>query len=172
LSRGKAEELIVKKMNLPVIQTVSLDKQFRKDISFPEPWKNADCITDPEVIASRDKYLPMKQRLDELQGKGVIIVSESIDHRDNCDIKWAKITLTDEGKKYLVQDSGDAYHLKAYERTFGEVTGIQINEQSKEAVADYTIRVANITPFVDNLPVNPTTHSAQFTLYDDGWRIQ
>ena len=85
-----------------------------------------------------------------------------------------KVSLTDEGKKYLVQDNGKSYFVNLWETDINEITGIQEMKEAKIAKVDYTISNKNITPFgeIFNDKNQITTMSANFTLYDDGWRIQ
>lgn len=85
-----------------------------------------------------------------------------------------KVSLTDEGKKYLVKDNGKSYFVRLWETDINEITGIQEMKQSKTAKVDYTISNKNITPFGASFSdKNQVKHlSAYFSLYDDGWRIQ
>jgi hypothetical protein len=58
LSRGKAEELIVKKLNLPAVETAQLGKNFLK-LSWSDPsWMPAACV----VVGQR--YSDVKPKLD------------------------------------------------------------------------------------------------------------
>jgi hypothetical protein len=163
LSRPKAAELISRQLKLPMTETITLGKSYLKK-SWDDSW--GVCM----VIG--DKYPDVKKWLDELQAKDLISISEDRQHEGTCNYLYATVTLTDEGKKYLVKDADGAYHLKADELTFGEVTGIQINEQLKTAVADYTLKRTNLTPFGSNISTQPITKQATFALFDDGWRIK
>ena len=166
LSRAKAEELIVKNQHLPAIQTVELSRNFLKKSWSDPSWMPAACVSVGGT------YWDHKQRLDDLTAKGLITLGESHQHNGECNYMWATVTLTDEGKKYLVSDTGGAYQLRALEVSFGEVTGIQVNEQFKVAEAHYTLKKSNITPFGGNIASDPISGNATFALFDDGWRIQ
>jgi hypothetical protein len=166
LSRGKAEELIAKNMNLPAIQTIQLGTSFLKR-SWSDPSRMpAMCM------GTGEKYSDVQARLDELQSKGLISVGEYHQHRGECNYLWATVALTNDGKKYLVSDANGVFQVKAYELTFGEVTGIQINEQFKVAEADYTLKITNRTPFGSTFSADPISRKATFALFDDGWRIK
>lgn len=166
LSRGRAEELIVKKMSLPTVETTQLGKKFLKKSWSDPSWMPAACL----VVGGQ--YSDFKKKLDDLQAKGLIVVGESKQHSGECNYLWATVTLTDNGKKYLVNDSGGAYQVKVDDLQFGEVTGVQVNEQFKVAEVDYTLKKANSTPFGSDESTSPTSRRASFVLFDDGWRIQ
>jgi hypothetical protein len=166
LSRQKAAELISKQLELPTIETTQLGKSYLKN-SWGDP-----SMMPAVCVVTGDQYSDVKKRLDELQAKDLIRIGENQQHEGECNYIWATVKLTDEGRKYLVKDTDGAYQLKVDELTFGEITGIQIQEQSKMAVADYTLMRTNITPFGSNLSTTPISRQATFTLYDNGWRIK
>ena len=171
LSRQKAAELISRQQKLPVTQTIVLGSYFKR--AWSDPASGAFGISAACLVSGGDKtYSDVAQSLAELQSKGLISIGERKDHNGECNYLYATTKLTDEGKKYLVKESGGVHELKAYDLAFGEVTGIQINEQLKTAEADYTIRVTNITPFGSNIPTAPINRKATFALFDDGWRIK
>ena len=80
------------------------------------------------------------------------------------------VTLTDEGKKYLISESDMEFEFKTCELNFGEITGIQMQEQVKVATVNYTI-VRKATPFGFNISQGSENRTAVFSLFDDGWRI-
>ena len=171
LSRQKAAELISRQQKLPVTQTIVLGSYFKR--AWSDPASGAFGISAACLVSGGDKnYSDVAQSLAELQSKGLISIGERKDHNGECNYLYATTKLTDEGKKYLVKESGGVHELKAYDLAFGEVTGIQINEQLKTAEADYTIRVTNITPFGSNISTAPINRKATFALFDDGWRIK
>jgi hypothetical protein len=55
------------------------------------------------------------------------------------------------------------------------VTGIKTGSSGKEATVDYTTTYKNITPFSVLVPIDfkkQSTRHANFTLYDNGWRLE
>lgn len=171
LSRQKAAELISKQQKLPVTQTFVLGSYFKSSRSDPASGPfgmTAACL----VSGGGEDYSEVKQVLTELQSKGLITVGERTDKNGECNYIYATTTLTDEGKKYLVKESDGTHEVKIYDLAFGEVTGIQINEQLKIAEADYTLKIINITPFGKNISTVPIYRKATFALFDDGWRIK
>jgi len=169
LSRGKAKELIIQKMHLPQIETTKMLKRY-----LDHSWGDMGFFSMPKVCyVVGDQYSDVKGRLDDLQAKGVINITQSEEYNDGCHFVWKNVNLTDEGKKYLVADANGEYELRTSELAFGQVTGIQVNEQFKVAEANFTIRRVNATPFADNdvSRITDIDNAVNFSLYDDGWRI-
>jgi len=123
------------------------------------------------MMVGGDKYSDKKEMLDELQTKHLITVNESTTREGECTYLWAGVVLTDEGKKYLLGETDGQYVVRVCEIAFDGVTGIQEHEQSKVAVADFTLKRINITPFGENISQASFSRQATFSLFDDGWRI-
>lgn len=180
LSRGKAEDLIIQKYSLPQYETTKLKKIYIKS------YYGSGYIA---CLVSGERYVDAKSLLDELVAKGMITVTEN-GPIGECNIVQALVNLTNDGKKYLVNEFKDEYVLKTCEVVFGEITGIRIQEQLKIAEANYTLNRINCTPFAIEDPILPGTgrtidptdksaryrrvpynRTASFSLFDDGWRI-
>lgn len=170
LSRQEAAELISRQQNLPSTQTIVLGRYIKK--SWSSPGSGFMPPVTVCVVEGGETYSDAQQRLADWQSKGLISTGETEEHSGACNYLWATTSLTDEGKKYLVKESDGVHEVKAYDLAFGEVTGIQINEQFKVAEADYTLKKTNITPFASNISPEPTNGKATFALFDDGWRIK
>lgn len=169
LSRRKAEELIAKTLNLPATQTMVLGSYFKR--SWSDPASGPFGISAACLVSGGDKsYSDMEPILAYFKSKDLISIGERKDHTGECNYLYATTDLTDEGKKNLVKESGGVHQVKTYDLAFGEITGIQVFEQSKTALADYTLKPTNITPF--GLSPQPVTRQATFALFDDGWRIK
>lgn len=121
----------------------------------------------------------------ELEQRGVIKTRHDCTRLgpswNSCDVM---IALTDEGKKYFIgtRDYGSTKEMvvKACEETFLRVTGIlPVQHGFTGTIVEYEITYDNPTPFSslndrscrDSLG-KPTSRTATFGLYDDGWRIQ
>jgi hypothetical protein len=165
LSRPKAAELIAIQQKLPIVQTTVFGKYVKKSWSDPS-WMPAVCMYN------ENDYAEAQPRLASWASKGLITISESEERKGECHYLWVNTNLTNEGRKYLVKESGGVHEVKIYELAFGEVTGIQINEQFKAAEVEYTLKKVNISPFSGNISMEPIKKRASFALYDDGWRIQ
>ena len=162
LSRSEAKNLIVKAYSLPRNESVELKKTYYIS-QQSHGWSTA--------LISGERYSDHKRKLEELQSKGVITIGDTTFYGTDIDITSAIVKLTNEGKKYLIQDDGDKFIVKSCEVDFGEITGIQIQEQFKVAEANYTLIRKNITPFGENISQRPENRRSTFSLYDDGWRI-
>lgn len=178
LSRDKAKDLIVQEYSLPQPETTKLGKRY-----FKKKWGDRLAFGMEKLCwVKEEQYLvDVKSKLDNLQSKGLITINESDQNGDGCHYIWVNAILTNDGKKYLVSDSNSEYEVKTAEIAFGQITGIQISEQFKVATADYTLQRINFTPFADSSSNQDVTkhasnqdmtRHADFSLYDDGWRIK
>lgn len=65
--------------------------------------------------------------------------------------------------------------VKLAEEELQEVTGIKMTDDNKSAVAEYTTSYTNVTPFSALVSTDfkeKGNHTAHFSLYDDGWRLE
>jgi len=123
------------------------------------------CIRDDAEFNEAEK------RLTFWQSEGLIKVSfRRIE--GSCPAVYAKVALTDAGKKYLVRASDGKFEVRAFTLAFGDVTGVQSQERDRTARAEYTLQLHEPTPFAGIVSRAPIKGSASFSLYDDGWRIQ
>lgn len=175
LSREKAEELIVKKLNFPQQSYVKFNKQYHK--------RPPNVYSIPTQISKEDE-----QMLNGFKNLGIITIRErNVPYTYGTRYPYAYIeltvTLTSEGEKYIIDRNEWAYSVKTCEITVGEITGIQNKEQSKTAEVLYTLKKINCTPFGDyyfsmekpksewERMQNDRLNRKVFSLFDDGWRI-
>ncbi len=78
-------------------------------------------------------------------------------------------TFTDKAQPYV---QGNSVKVSTIE--FGEITGIVERKEFNAAEVQYTTKRTSLTPFAIFFRVNEEVfnHSASFTKYDDGWRIE
>lgn len=179
LSRGKAEELIVKHYQLPIsiVQYI------------PVGTRQAPCVhTLDEFLADQTRERPQfKVFLD--RGLTTITNVRPYAHGQyewgffGCE-KYGILfdhSLTSAGQKLVIaqqQASSNQVSVKICEQHFGKVTGIAFSEGEKMAKVEFTTRYANHTPFMlpwkardfDISVDHPSSISMR--LYDDGWRIE
>jgi|GEM_PF-2540941 len=169
LSRDKAKDLIIKKYGLPKYETNKINKEYLQMwgcIYKMLNWEGG-CIG---CDAFPNKYLT------KFQNNGLIVIGQKnvqgINERSGSLQSWLvyTVTLTNEGRKYLISESAQKFEFKTCDLSFGEITGIQMKEQFKVATANYTI-IRKATPFGINISQEPENRSANFSLFDDGWRI-
>ena len=168
LSRPAAGKLIAAQQRLPRTQTIDIAPRYLKR-SWSKPVKGFGNVT--VCVNQGQQYSDVEPRLLYYRSQGLIDIGfERVE--DECPGIWATITLTDAGKKHLVATPGGVYQVRVFTLAFGDVTGIQAQEQTKTATADYTLKVGDVTPFGGDLSSAPLQQTAAFALFDDGWRIQ
>lgn len=90
------------------------------------------------------------------------------------------IQLSGKAQPYLLPTSErdksiNIQKVKLAEEELKEITDIQMMEDGKTALAEYTTIYKDVTPFsalVNTDFKKEDTHQANFTLYDDGWRLE
>lgn len=171
LSRNEAREIIINHFKYPVPVTKELD-------------------IGSEIIS----YRMSRKWLETLKREGLINYTY---HRPIGLSDVVSVSLTDEGKKYVIGDiatrgwlkgakAGQKYvKVKLAEKQFLEITGLKKSDDKIEAVVEYTWKYGNFTPFSkgwrpllgalvrggfydENKMHKVQVHMA---LYDDGWRI-
>jgi hypothetical protein len=85
-----------------------------------------------------------------------------------------KVSLTAEGKKYLIKETDKSFKVKLWETTLGRIARIEEMEQLKEAKVDYTVVNTNITPFGEGFhnKDNILVKSITFSLIDGNWHLK
>ena len=85
-----------------------------------------------------------------------------------------KVILTEEGSKYLVKEDDNSYNVKLWETEINQIQGIKEMKDIKIAVVEYSLHNINITPFGQTFSDKDEVRqiSANFSLYDDGWRLR
>lgn len=149
LSRGRAQEKIIEKAKLPLVESESFEQ-----------------VTRDSDIAGYEK----------LQADGYITFSKCL-CGFGMDAHCSE--FTDKGKQFITgkgQYGGvcsQPIPVRVAELEFGEVTGIRREEQSNRAIVSYTLRRKNVTPFGVFLKLDSVIKGPDitFTKYDDGWRI-
>jgi hypothetical protein len=121
-------------------------------------------------LCSDYDYLKAKSKLEYLQSIGLITVTEDLPYGE-CNVVKVVVSLTSEGRKFFVSEGDQKFHVKTCELCFGEITGIQTQEQLKSAKVNYTLVRKNTTPFGKDISLEPLNYTEIFNLFDDGWRI-
>lgn len=175
LKREDAKTMIATSKGYPIPKTFEITKSFIKDVNTEGRGVTA--------IIGEDEFKETEKAINQFALLNLLKLDETPQREETTQFllgttvrTWTsvKVSLTDEGKKYLVQDNGKSYIVKLWETDINEITGIQEMKEAKIAKVDYTISNKNITPFgeIFNDKNQITIRSVNFSLYDDGWRIQ
>jgi len=168
LTRPQAAKLIESQQRLPRPQTISFSDSYLKR-SWSNPIRGFGKIT--LCIHEDNRFADAESRLTYYQSQGLLNISFQRVEGD-CPAIYAKVSLTDAGRKHLVAARDGSFEVRAFNLALGEVTGIQSQEQLKKATAEYTLQFADVTPFGGNLSRDPIRATAALALFDDGWRIE
>lgn len=168
LSREEAQAAIIQKNNLPSYETTEFIKNY-----YIRQYDESGSWLPAVGLWSGERYDAHQTELENLQAKGLITLQDDEKHEDNG-LVWVfkSAVLTNEGKKFLINEDDSKYIIKTCVIDFGEITGIQTQEQLKTAYVGYTLMRTNISPFAKNVSSQPINKSVNFSLYDDGWRIE
>lgn len=174
LSEDEAQKQISNAENFPIIQSYEIPKNFTKD--------HNSAGNGVSIVVGGDDFEKTKKAIEHFQAIGLLNLTEQQHREESTSFllgttirTWAEVNvlLTEEGKKYLLQENDKSYKIKLWDTDINRVTRIEeIGE--KERKADYYIVNKNRTPFGEYFSdkSNIITKSVNFYLYDDGWRIQ
>lgn len=141
----------------------------REEMEYPKVIDYDIYCGDPEFA---------KKVLDAgLETQGLVTVQRT---RKLGDVEKPIIQFSSEAQPYLLptpekDKSINVQKVKLAEEELQEVTGVKITNDGKSAVAEYTITYKDVTPFSTLVNTNfkeKDTYTANFSLYDDGWRLE
>jgi len=162
LTRDKAKEIIIKDYQRKYEGT-AVDGCMKELIQIKKSYTMP--LTDE-----------VKKMLDCLTSEGMITISEEYHNQSwTCPYSWteAKVNLTEKTKVYrYIRENEYNYDFEICELIFGKITGIKIQEQSKTAEVNYTLKrgLCNSCYYEKSLS-KTIAKSVTMSLYDDGWRI-
>ncbi len=164
LSRDKAATLIIEHRQFPKVESTDISK-----IYVVKFWIEGHT---PGICRQFPLFAEVSAKLKDLETKKLIQISERSVWQNSCNHIFADITLTDEGRKYLISETDKDFVVKTAEITVDEVTGIRTNKDQNSAIADYSLKRINVTPFGADSQGVPKGGQVQLMLYDDGWRVE
>lgn len=170
LTRATAAKLIAAQQRLPRTQTISIASKYLKK-SWSQPQKKGFMPPVTVCVNQTEKYADAEARLIYYQSMGLLRIGFETDN-GSCPALYATVTLTSEGRKYAVSEDNGTHRVKVFDIALGDVTGIQTIPQFNVATAHYTLKPVNPTPFASILSRAPEQRSAEFSLFDDGWRLK
>lgn len=141
----------------------------KQEMNYPQ-------VYDYDVYCSDPKYASRAIEAG-LESKGLVTVKRMQKMKE---VGSPLITFNDKAKSYLLpiseeDKSSDVQKVKIADEDIIEVTGIKSANDGKDAIVAYTTGYTNITPFetlVHKDLQKTTKHTAYFSLYDDGWRLE
>lgn len=175
LDRNDAKRMIVENNNYPQKQNYNITKGFVKDMNTEGRGAT--------IVLGEDETKKEENSIGQFEAMG-LLKQEETPHREETTAwlfgttvrTWTsvKIELTEMGRKYLVNEDNNLFTVMLWETNVKEITGVQERPELKEAQVEYVTHNTNITPFgsVFNDKNNEHKRTVNFSLYDDGWRIQ
>lgn len=133
-------------------------------------------VIDYDVYSSDPEFA--KMAIDKgLEKEGLVTVQRT---QKLGDVGKPLVEFTSKAQPYLLPtpEKDKAIHVqkvKLADEDLVEVTGIKIMEDGKQAVAEYTTSYKNVSGFSALTDINfskSATHKANFSLYEDGWRLE
>lgn len=175
LSREYAKKVIIERRNYPIPYTYEITKSFIKDMQ--------SSGRGVSIVLGEDEFKEKEQVIYQFESAGLIQLKKTPKREESTAFllgtnvrTWTQVnvSLTEAGRKYLVEENEGLYVVRLWEIDLKEITGIQEFTEQKIASVDYTIFNKNITPFgtIFSDKNDIDRKSASFSLYDDGWRIQ
>jgi hypothetical protein len=132
-------------------------------------------VIDYDIYCSDPKYA--KKAIDAgLESEGLVTVQRT---QRLADVGNPLISFTERAKPYLLatppkDKAADVQKVKLADADLVEVTGVQTVNDGKNAIVEYTTAYKNLTPFSVLASTNfkqQTSRKANFSLYDDGWKL-
>lgn len=175
IDKDDAKDIIVMAQNYPLTVDYEITKSFTKD-----HHTDGNGVT----INLNANDFDEKQRMIELFKQNKLIELAETPQREETTAfllgttvrTWTavKVSLTEEGKKYLLKETDNGFKVKLWETTLGRIVKIEEMEQQKEAKVDYSVVNNNITPFGEQFKNkdNADLKSKYFILIDGGWQLK
>lgn len=175
LNRGEAKRMIVENRNYPIKQSHEISKGYIKDM-------NTDGL-GVTIVLGEDDNKKEENIITQFESMGLLKLERTPQREETS--AWllgttvrtwtsVKIELTEAGRNYLMNENEKAFVVNLWETDVNEITGIQERLEFKVAQVEYTLINKKITPFgsIFSDKNNEAKRTADFSLYDDGWRIQ
>ena len=176
LSRESAKEQIISAEGYPKIKNYDFPKEFTKDYKSVG-FKAVAIIGEKEFDVKEKAISNFKTvgllNLDEEPHEVVTQASWPFSG-DNVET-WTsvKVSITEEGRKYLIKEDEKSYTVKLWETGIDNISGIKEMDGGKMTQAEYSISNRNLTPFGNyfNDKNAVTQKTSYFSKYDDVWRL-
>lgn len=134
--------------------------------NYPKAYEYEINMTDP---ASARKLLDAG-----LEAEGLVTVDKTQKLKD---AGKPIVHFTEKAKPYLIridEKYDNVQVVKVADMDLGEVTGIQLEKDNKNATVEYTVIYKNITPFAKLMKRDLSkkeTQRATLSYFDTGWKL-
>jgi outer membrane lipoprotein-sorting protein len=134
--------------------------------NYPRVYEYEINMTDP---ASAKKLLDAG-----LEGEGWITVDKTQKLKD---AGQPIVHFTEKAKPYLIridEKYDNVQVVKAADMDLGQVTGVQLQDDNKNATVEYTVVYKNMTPFAKLMKRDLSekeTERASLSYFDSGWKM-
>jgi hypothetical protein len=175
LDRTDAKRMIVTNKNYPIKQNFKITKAYIKDMHTD--GFGVFIVLDEDENKEKEKSIRQFESIGLLNFAETLQREESETSLGGTRIRtWisVKVELTESGRKYLVSENEESVTVNLWETDVKEITGIQERPELKVAKVEYVLYNSGITPFgsIFSDKNNEDKMTSDFSLYDDGWRIQ
>lgn len=139
----------------------------REEKGYPKVFEYDLNMTDPQ---SARKLLDAG-----LEDEGLVTIDRK---QKMIDIGKPLVHFTEKAKPYLIRKDAkydNVQVVKVADEDLKEITGIQLQEDGKRAIVEYTVMYKNLNPFsklVDFDFSKPDTKRATLSLFDTGWKLE
>jgi len=139
----------------------------RQAKGYPKVFEYDVNVTDPQ---SARKLLDAG-----LENEGLVTIDRN---QKMMDVGKPLVHFTEKAKPYLIRlhpKYDNLQVIKVADVDLKEITGIQLQEDGKRAIVEYTVMYKNINPFsklVDFDFSKPDAKRATMSLFDTGWKLE
>lgn len=172
LSRTTAGAILAKSMRLPAVESRTIDATYLKNGGGY--FRVQSGYPPPVDFAEIEFFLGHS----EIYTKALMTMTPGTPYYGYEKISFSP---TEDGRQYVIGTTAQgAYNVRICEIVFGDVTGMQISDQTNSAVVEFSLRRTRWTPFGDfyklkepsKYPELVPPQRAELQKYDDGWRIK
>jgi hypothetical protein len=175
LGRGEAKRMITENKNYPIKQSHKIAKGYIKDMHT-----EGLGVT---IVLDEDENKREENIIEQFESMGLLTLDRTPQREETS--AWllgttvrtwtsVKVELTETGRKYLMNEDENTFEVNLWETGIKEISGVLERPELKVAEVEYILFNINITPFgsIFSDKNNESRRTANFSLYDDGWRIQ
>lgn len=152
--------------NQPKLEKEQAATVIRTGKEYPKVYEYEVNVTDP---ASAKKLLNAG-----LENAGLVAIDRTQKLKN---VGQPIVHFTDKAKPYLLRKDAkydNVQVVKVADMDLEEISGIQMEDDSKSATVEYTVIYKKLTPFAKLIQRDlskPETKRASLSLFDSGWKL-